>query len=90
MPLAHRNTQPPLIDWFTQSLLPQVLHDVGMVCTTTKEKSNLCGQHLDLIYSQSGTLHDIIPNAPRISTNPPNHNLTTTLTILWGRSQLIL
>jgi hypothetical protein len=28
-------------------------------------------QHLDLIYSQSDTLYDIIPNAPRPSNNIP-------------------
>ena len=28
-------------------------------------------QHLDLIYSQSGTLYDIIPNAPRPSNETP-------------------
>ena len=28
-------------------------------------------QHLDLIYSQSGTLYDIIPNSPRPSNDQP-------------------
>ena len=28
-------------------------------------------QHLDLIYSQSGTLYDIIPNTPRPSNDTP-------------------
>ena len=32
-------------------------------------------QHLDLIYSQSGTLYDIIPNAPRPSNDIPRTTL---------------
>ena len=30
-------------------------------------------QHLDLIYSQSGTLYDIIPQAPRPSNDKPQN-----------------
>jgi len=41
-----------------------------MAGETTKEKSILRAQHLDLIYSWSGTLYDIIPNSPHSSTNP--------------------
>jgi hypothetical protein len=35
----------------------------------------MCSQHLDLIYSQLGTLYDIIPHAPRPSIDPMKPNL---------------
>jgi hypothetical protein len=54
-----------LTKWFTKSLLPPISRDVAMVGATTEEKAILHAQHLDLIYSQLGTLYDIIPNAPR-------------------------
>jgi hypothetical protein len=45
-----------------------------MVGEATEEQAILHAQHLDLIYSQSGTLYDIIPNAPRSSTDPKKPN----------------
>ena len=33
----------------------------------TEEQAIPCAQHLDLIYSQAGTLYTIIPHAPRSS-----------------------
>jgi hypothetical protein len=39
---------------------------------TIEEQAILRAQHLDFIYSQSGTLYDIIPNSPRLSTYPRN------------------
>ena len=36
----------------------------------TKEKAISRAQYLDLVYSQSGTLYDMIPQAPRPNTNP--------------------
>ena len=38
----------------------------------TKEKSISWAQYLDLVYSQFGTLNDLIPQAPRPSTDPTN------------------
>jgi hypothetical protein len=35
----------------------------------TKEESISRAQYLDLVYSQSGTLYELIPNAPRTSPN---------------------
>ena len=35
----------------------------------TEEKGIGWAQYLDLVYSQSGTLYDLIPQAPRPSTN---------------------
>lgn len=53
-----------LADWFTKSLLPKISCDVAMSGVVTEEDVIRRAQHLDLIYSQSGTLYDIIPNAP--------------------------
>ena len=36
----------------------------------TKEKAISRVQYLDLVYSQSGTLYDLIPHAPQPTTNP--------------------
>jgi hypothetical protein len=63
-----------LADWFTKSLLPKISCDVAMSGAVTEEDVIRRAQHLDLIYSQSGTLYDIIPNAPR----PSNDTSRTT------------
>ena len=60
-----------LADWFTKSLLPKISCDVAMSGAVTEEDVIRRAQHLDLIYSQSGTLYDIIPNAPRPSNETP-------------------
>ena len=36
----------------------------------TEEQAIIRAQYLDLVYSQSGTLYDLIPQAPRPSTDP--------------------
>jgi hypothetical protein len=36
----------------------------------TEEQAISRAQYLDLIYSQTGTLYDLIPNSPLPSTNP--------------------
>jgi hypothetical protein len=59
-----------LTKWFTKSLLQPISWDVDMVGETTKEQDILCAQHLDLIYSHSDTLYDIITNYPLPSTDP--------------------
>jgi len=58
-----------LMEWFTKSLLPSITRDVAMAMVTTKDQTISRAQHMDLIYSQSCTLYDIIPNVPRTSTN---------------------
>jgi hypothetical protein len=35
----------------------------------TEEQAISCAQYLDLVYSQSSTLYDMIPHAPRPSTD---------------------
>jgi hypothetical protein len=59
-----------LADWFVKSLLPPIARDVAMGGAVTEEQAIARAQYLDLVYSQSGTLYDLIPNAPRASTNP--------------------
>ena len=60
-----------LADWFTKSLLPNILCDVAMSGAITEEDVIRHAQHLDLIYSHSSTLYDIILQAPRPSNNKP-------------------
>ena len=59
-----------LDDWFTKSLLPPIAWDVAMGGVVIEEQAIIRAQYLDLVYSQSGTLYDLIPQAPRPSTNP--------------------
>ena len=59
-----------LADWFTKSLLPIIARDVAMGGTVTEEQAISRAQYLDLAYSQSSTLYDIIPNAPRPTNGP--------------------
>jgi hypothetical protein len=57
-------------DWFTKSLLPLISCDVTMGGVVTEEQDISRDQYLDLVYSQSGTQYDLIPQAPCPSTNP--------------------
>ena len=59
-----------LADWFTKSLLPPIAWDVAMGGVVTEEQAISQAQYLDLVYSQSETLYDLIPQAPRPSTDP--------------------
>jgi hypothetical protein len=59
-----------LAEWFTKSLLPQIAHDVSMGGVVTEEEAIARAQYLDLVYSQSGTLYELIPNATRATNDP--------------------
>ena len=59
-----------LADWFTKSLLPTIARDVAMGGAITEEQAISRAQYLDLVYSQLGTLYDIVPNAPRPTNDP--------------------
>jgi hypothetical protein len=59
-----------LAEWFTKSLIGPIAHDVSMGGVVTEEQAISRAQYLDLVYSQMGTLYDLIPDAPRPSTNP--------------------
>jgi len=72
-----RLTKVPIHDrifanWFTKSLFPPITKYVSMFGVITKEKVIHHDQQLDLIYSQSGTLYDLIPHAPQTSNYPPH------------------
>jgi len=61
-----------LAEWFIKSLLPYITEDVAKGGVVTEEQVIACAQYLDLIYTQSSTLYDKIPNAPRPAfTIPP-------------------
>lgn len=53
-----------LEDWFTKSLFPPIDHDIAMGGAITKEQAISRAQYLDLVYSQSSTLYDLIPHDP--------------------------
>ena len=59
-----------LVEWFTKSLLPSIAHDVAMGGAVTEEQAIARAQYLDLVYSQSGTLYDLLMNATRANTDP--------------------
>jgi hypothetical protein len=59
-----------LVKWFTKSLLPPIACDVSMGGAVTKEQAIARAQYLYLVYSQSGTLYDFLPNAARANTDP--------------------
>ena len=59
-----------LADWFTKSLLPPITQDVAMGGDVTEEQVLNHAQYLYLVYSQSKTLYDLIPQSPRPSTDP--------------------
>jgi hypothetical protein len=58
------------VEWFTKSLLPLIARDVAMGGVVTEEEAIARVQYLDLVYSQSGTLYELIPNVKCTNTNP--------------------
>ena len=59
-----------LVDWFTKSKFPPIAHDVSMGGDITKEQAISHAQYINLVYSQSGTLYELIPNTPRPTNDP--------------------
>jgi hypothetical protein len=59
-----------LVEWFTKSLLPPIARDVTMGGADTKEETIARAQYLDLVYSQSSTLYDFLPNVARANIHP--------------------
>jgi hypothetical protein len=59
-----------LAEWFTKSLLPLISRDITMGGVVTEEKAISQAQYLDLVYSQYGTLYELIPNATHTPTDP--------------------
>lgn len=55
---------PFLSDWFLKSLLPPIAKDVASTSPANEAEAIQKAQHFDLIYSQSGYLYTILPDAP--------------------------
>jgi hypothetical protein len=53
-----------LAEWFTKSFISKIIHDISMGGVVTEEQVISRAQYLDLIYSQKGTLHDLILDDP--------------------------
>ena len=54
-----------LAKWFVKSLLPKITEDVAKVGVVIEEQVISQAQYLDLVYTQSSTLHEkslIFPN----------------------------
>jgi hypothetical protein len=65
-----------LVEWFTKSLIGPIIRDVSMGGVVIEEQVISHAQYLDLVYSQTGRLYDLIPNVVRPSTNPTPTPLT--------------
>jgi hypothetical protein len=57
-----------LAEWFTKSFMNKISRDISMGGVVTEEQAISHAQYLDLVYSQTGTLYDFLPDAPRPST----------------------
>ena len=59
-----------LLEWFLKYLLPYIAKDVSTSGMQNEEQAIFSAQQLDLFYSQSGILYEIILNAPRSNFDP--------------------
>jgi hypothetical protein len=53
-----------LLEWFLKSLVPQLSKDVATSGVFSEEYAIMRAQQFELIYSQSGLLYNILPDAP--------------------------
>jgi hypothetical protein len=53
-----------LLEWFLKSLVPCMSKDVAMSGVFSEEEAIMRAQQLELIYSQSDMLYEILPDAP--------------------------
>jgi hypothetical protein len=54
-----------LLEWFLKSLVPQLSKDIATSRVFSEEDTIMRAQQFELIYSQSGLLYNILPDAPR-------------------------
>jgi hypothetical protein len=54
-----------LLEWFLKSLVSQLSKDVATSGVFSEEDAIMRAQQFELIYSQSGLLYNILPDAPR-------------------------
>jgi hypothetical protein len=57
-----------LAEWFMKSFVNEISHDISMGGVVTEEQAISRAQYLDLVYSQTSTLYELLPDAPRPST----------------------
>ena len=53
-----------LLEWFLKYLVPQFSKDVATSGVFSEEDTLMRAQQLELIYSQSSLLYEILPDAP--------------------------
>jgi hypothetical protein len=58
-----------LAKWFTKSFVNKIGKDIAMGGVVTEEQAISRAQYLDLVYSQTGTLYDLLPDLPRPGTS---------------------
>jgi hypothetical protein len=57
-----------LAEWFMKSFMNNISHDITMGGVVMEEQAISRAQYLDLVYSQMGTLYDLLPDVPHPST----------------------
>ena len=57
-----------LVEWFTKSFVNDIACDITMGGVVTEEQAISRAQYLDLVYSQTGTLYDFLPDTLHPST----------------------
>jgi hypothetical protein len=58
-----------LAEWFTKSFVNEIGKEISMGGVVTKEQAISRAQYLDLVYLQTGTLYDLLPELPRPGTS---------------------
>jgi hypothetical protein len=58
-----------LAEWFTKSFVNKISKDIAMGGVVMEEQAISRAQYLDLVYSQMGTLYDLLPNLPHPGTS---------------------
>jgi hypothetical protein len=53
------------LEWFLKSLVPQLSKDVELLRVFSEEEAIMRAQQLEMIYSQSGFLYEVLRDAPR-------------------------
>jgi hypothetical protein len=56
-----------LEEWFMELFVNDIGRDIAMGGVVTEEQAISCAQYLDLVYSQTDTLYDLLPDAPHPS-----------------------
>jgi hypothetical protein len=57
------------VEWFTKYFVNEIGKDIAMGGVVMEEQAISRAQYLDIIYSQMGTLYDLLPKLPRPGTS---------------------